>query len=227
MSASSTSLPPAASTPALKASSLVPSGRRASTAEASMPSAHGNIQSRCRTLASEVIRGASASTRPWSPAVACHQVRPEMVEGPSERVFVVRNLLIECLPSLVETPEVEQSEGLDGAVLYRRDAQTRGQDGCPVTASGADREAGAAPIEPHRIEQMLIERDQVTAALQVAGNALEGTETVRIEVRPVGGTQGVHFQIVVDQLPGNGKEPDERSRQPAVHRTRQSRCADG
>ena len=130
-----------------------------------------------------------------------------MLEGPAERVFVVRDLLIECLPGLVKTPEVEQSEGLDGAVLYRRDAQTRGQGGRPVTASGAVGEARTTPIEPHRIEQMLIERDQVTAALQVARDALECTETVRIEVSPVGGTQGVHFQIVVAQLPGNGKSP--------------------
>ena len=34
---------------------------------------------------------------------------------------------------------------------------------------------------------MLIERDQVTAALQVAGDAIEGAQTIRVEVRTVEG----------------------------------------
>ena len=102
MSASLTSLPPAASTSALKASSLVPSGRPASTAEASMSSAHGSIQSRCRSLG---VRHDPRRIGQHAPMVAASGVppgTPEMLEGPAERVIVVGDLLLQCLPSLVE-----------------------------------------------------------------------------------------------------------------------------
>ena len=80
-------------------------------------------------------------------------------------MLIVGHFLFKRLPRLLEAAEVDQRKRLDGTILHRRDSEPGGKCGGAIAAGDTVDELSGTPVGPHRIEQMFIERDQVTASL--------------------------------------------------------------
>jgi hypothetical protein len=80
-------------------------------------------------------------------------------------MVVVDDFLLQGLPSLVEAAEIHQRERLYRAVLYGRDAEPTGQCRRAIAACHAICRATEAPVRPHRVEEVFVERNQIAAPL--------------------------------------------------------------
>ena len=78
-----------------------------------------------------------------------------------------------------------------------------GEGGGPVAAGDAIHEVSGAPVGPHRVEQMFVERDQIAAPLQRRRDPLDALAPGGDRSHPVRGPQCIYFQILIGQISGD------------------------